>query len=128
MRFLVSISLSALLLLQSVNFGVGDFMRFDDLIEHAQLHSNLYGDSFLDFINKHYGELKEDHNASHEGHESLPFNHESAKATAPVFVLSAKYEFEIECPPLISLPEIFSSSNSYTSLVDENIFQPPKSA
>lgn len=52
MRSIFSISLSTLLLLQTVNFGAADLLRFSELVEHAQLHADKYGDSFFDFLNK----------------------------------------------------------------------------
>lgn len=128
MRCFLSISLSVLLLVQTLNFGATDVLRFGELIEHARLHSNEYGDSFLDFLNKHYGSSRKDHLASHEGHENLPFRHDQPQTTANLFVLVI-----FEAPELRTLPISHQSlnyfyTNTYTSLENQKIFQPPRPA
>ncbi len=129
MRSLVSISLSILLLLQTVNFGAVEILRVGDLVEHAQLHSEVLGDSFFSFINKHYGSLKNDHLSSHEGHEKLPFNHDSrTKTTISLFVFYPRQFVEIPVPAPISISVDFFYTDNYSSLIDQEIYQPPKMA
>lgn len=129
MRSVISLSLSILLLLQTVNFGATEVLRMGDLIEHAQLHSQEYGDSFLSFLNKHYGSLKSDHLASHEGHEKLPFNNDSrTKSTLSVFIFNPRQILKIPVPPTTPRSTEFTYKNSYSSRIDQEIFQPPKSA
>lgn len=128
MRALISISLSVLLLLQTFNFGATDVLRLGDLIEHAQLHSDEYGDSFFDFLTKHYGSSKKDHFASHEDHENLPFNPDSAKATVNIYVVDDPLIFEFESPTQLHPKVNFFYTNSYTSQANQKIFQPPKHA
>ena len=71
--------LSSLLLLQSTSIGVADVLRIDQLIEHAQLHQQEYGDSLWVFLSKHYGELQQEHMGEHphnsKDHSQLPFHH-----------------------------------------------------
>ena len=74
---LTSILLSSLMLLQSLHLGIRDLVQLDELMEHARFHRQQYGDSFLTFLAKHYGDQKEDHDREqweeqHE-HEQLPF-------------------------------------------------------
>lgn len=127
MRTLASISLSFLLLLQTVNFGATEVLRMGDLLQHVQLHSDVYGDSFTSFLNKHYGSLKDDHLASHEGHDKLPFNHTSRiKTTLSVFIFHSRQVLEIPAPVITPQSAEFSYTNTYTSLIDQDIFQPPK--
>ena len=44
--------------------SISDISQIDEFIEHAQFHSEQYGDNVFVFISKHYGELKKDHNIS----------------------------------------------------------------
>lgn len=129
MKSLISISLSLLLLLQTINYGAAEVLRLGDLVEHAQLHSKEYGDSFLAFLQKHYGSSKEDHLASHEGHEKLPFNHDSrTKSTISVFVFHPRQVLQIPAPAQTPKSVEFFYTNTYSSLVNQDIFQPPKMA
>ncbi|MCY2686636.1 hypothetical protein [Salinimicrobium sp. TH3] len=128
MRFFISISLSVLLLFQSFNFGAADLLCFDELVAHARVHFEDYGDSFFVFLTKHYGSQKEDHSASHEGHENLPFRPDHSQTTVNLFV--PEY-FESPQPknPLVSQQQvIYFHNNNYTSLNTTNIFQPPRHA
>ena len=89
---LISIVLSSFILLQSFQIHLGDMVQLDELMEHAKFHNDTYGDSFIVFISKHYGELKVEHNKKHqeeqEDHEQLPFQHSSLIAGSSVFVLN----------------------------------------
>jgi hypothetical protein len=72
-----SILLSSLMLLQSLHFGVSDLMQLDELLEHAKYHQQEFGDSFLTFLSKHYGDQKMEHQHDQReeqpDHEQLPF-------------------------------------------------------
>ncbi len=128
MKLLLSISLSILLLLQTVNFGGNNLIRFGELIEHAQLHSKEYGDSFLDFLSKHYGSLKNDHFATHEGHEKLPFHKGAAQIMVCFVILDIHKIPDIQAPIVLQPPVKFYYTDYYTSPDDQKIFQPPKHA
>ena len=128
MKVLFSISLSVLLLLQTVNFGAADLLRLDGLVEHVQRHSEIYGDSFFDFLTKHYGSSKKDHLTAHEGHEDLPFNHDAAKATINIYVVGESQIFELTTPPVLHPKVTYFYTNSYTSQTPHKIFQPPINA
>lgn len=77
MTRLTSILLSSLMLLQSFNFAVSDLIQLDELLEHATYHRQQFGDSFLTFLSKHYGDQQERHQQDHReeqpDHEQLPF-------------------------------------------------------
>lgn len=77
MTRLTSILLSALMLLQSLHLGVSDLLQLDDFMQHARYHQEAFGDSFLTFLSKHYGDLKDTHHQDHReeqpDHEQLPF-------------------------------------------------------
>ncbi len=128
MRFVISISLSVLLLIQSLNFGAADILSFDELIEHAQVHSEDYGDSFFVFLTKHYGSQKEEHSASHEGHENLPFRHDHNQSAVNLFVPEYFETPQIKNPLVSQQQVIYFQTNIYTSLDTQNIFQPPRHA
>ena len=128
MKFFISISLSVLLLVQSFNFGAADFLSLDELVEHAQVHSKNYGDSFFVFLTKHYGSLKDDHSASHEGHENLPFRHDHSQTTVNLFV-PQYFETPLAKNLLVSQQRaIYFHTNIYISVNIQNIFQPPRHA
>lgn len=130
---LLSFTLSFLLLVQSASIGVGDILRVNELINHAQFHQQEYGDSLFVFVSKHYGELKKDHmenNPSEQNdHEKLPFGHTSCQHHfAQVFLLqqtdTSLGNIEILKDSEGNFRYKEPSSSSYKS----GIFQPPKYA
>jgi hypothetical protein len=132
MKFLVSISLSAILLLQGFNFGLPDLIRVGDLLEHANFHAETYGDSFAVFLSKHYGELKEQHNREHQEeereHEKLPFNHQASAHSFTGFVLTNSNFDTLKFTVISVSTPIFFYENSYSSPGESGIFQPPRFA
>lgn len=126
MRSIFSISLSILLLLQTVNYGAADLLRFNELVEHAQLHADKYGDSFFDFLNKHYGSLKNDHLPTHGGHDKLPF-HKGTVHVLLCFVVLDIHKIPDILVPAFPHPKMrFFYSEYYTSPDNQKIFQPPQ--
>lgn len=130
MKFLFSISLSLVILIQSFGIGFNDIAQIDEFIEHVQFHSEQYGDNVLVFISKHYGELKADHDRNHqeekEDHEQLPFQHQIHSSSITAFVLNTKKE-ELKT---VEFSE-FKTHNFYyqaptSSLHLEGLFQPPR--
>tara|TARA_R110002051_G_scaffold15064_2_gene47621 strand:+ start:13504 stop:13902 length:399 start_codon:yes stop_codon:yes gene_type:complete len=130
MSKLFSISLSFILLLQSLGLHFNDIARLDKLIEHAQYHSEQFGDNVSVFISKHYGELKADHEKEHQeekkDHEKLPFNHHCHISSASVFVLNTlRTEFKTFEFSKFSIPNFYyqePSSSSHT----KGLLQPPR--
>ena len=128
---LFSILMSSLMLVQSVDITFNDIVQLDEFIEHANFHSEKYGDNLLVFISKHYGDLKEQHTEDHkeekDDHEKLPFqNHCHCTSTSFAFVLSA---FSSELKTLQN-PEDKATDFYYrlpsTSLFTTGLFQPPQ--
>jgi hypothetical protein len=131
MTKLFSIFISFLILIQSININIDEFLGLDELVEHAFYHAETYGDDIFTFISKHYGELKENHDKSndeeHQDHEQLPFNHQWTPNFSSVFIL--------EVAPLTG-PRIDESNSRANFLYQEtnsfyeksNVFQPPKVA
>ena len=126
---LFSISLSFLILLQSFGISFNDLSQIDEFIEHAQFHSEQYGDNVFVFISKHYGELKTDHDKEHqeekEDHEQLPFLQQS-NVSIISFTLNSQNE-AFKTPE----PFEFKNHNFYyleptSSLHSSGPFQPPR--
>jgi hypothetical protein len=127
-----SMLFALLLLLQSSKIGIGDVLRLDDLISHAQFHDEHHGDSLVDFFSKHYGELKEAHNAAHKHeqseHEQLPFNHGHCThhSTVLAFIFSS-FKEDVKQVQLVELTEtnFFYSAPSSTAHT-MGLLQPPR--
>lgn len=130
MSKLFSISFSFLILIQSFGISVGDIAQIDEFIEHAQFHSDQYGDNVLVFISKHYGELKAGHEKEHqeekEDHKQLPFQQHSNITTTSAFVLNS---FK-EALKTVEISEFsanqFYYQESVSSLHSLGLFQPPR--
>lgn len=132
MSKLISISFSFVILLQGFGISLNDISQIDEFIEHAQFHSEQYGDNVFVFISKHYGELKADHTKEHqeekEDHEQLPFQHHTQISSTSVFFLNTHKEE-------IKIPE-FSKFNTFnffyqapiSSLHKLGLLQPPRQA
>ena len=125
--------LSILMLLQSTSIGVADILRIDQLIEHAELHKQEYGDSLWVFISKHYGDLQKEHMGEHPhnstDHSQLPFHHNGCVHMSIVAMLQEtpaaqldKVEWADQKKKGYYYQE--PSSNRFVS----GIFQPPKHA
>lgn len=130
-RKVFSIILTSLILFQGAGFGMEDMLLLGKLAEHARYHSENYGDDFLTFFNKHYGNLRTEHSDdSHEKseHEKLPFQHHSCNHAIAEVILT-EYECPVEKPigTVFSKPNFFYK-NLYNSLEKVSIFQPPKFA
>ncbi|MGB3343912.1 MAG: hypothetical protein WBA61_08375 [Aequorivita sp.] len=132
MKIIVAISLSFLVFFQSVGFGVADIFMLTDLVEHVKYHSEEYGDDFLTFFQKHYGELKSEHQKSHKEeksqHEKLPFQHNNCNhLLAEVIVGSYEFQLEKSIVSYTATPH-FYYQDLYSFLERVSIFQPPQLA
>lgn len=130
MSKLFSILLSSVILLQTLGFDSVDIVQIDEFIEHAQYHSEAYGDNVWVFISKHYGELKAAHDAEHREekgkHEQLPFQHVTHGTTSFVFTLQAS-EITLHT---VEFPSVNTTNFHYkglsSSLHSKGLFQPPR--
>ena len=129
---LFSILLSALVLIQSFNIEADDLMQLDELVEHAQFHKQQYGDTFFDFLSKHYGELKAEHSKNHQEeqseHEQLPFQCQGHSSTFIAFLQFNSTNHSSGFEVLNSSETNFIYLNLYASLHDEELLQPPRHA
>ncbi|WP_273568964.1 hypothetical protein [Maribacter halichondriae] len=130
MTKLVSIAISLLILVQSFNIHFDDIVELDELIEHANFHSEEYGDNFFVFISKHYGELKAEHNQQHqeekEDHEQLPFQHQYQSTSLSAFVLNNISDYPLSPETVVHHDANYFYQASYHSLAQEGLFQPPR--
>ena len=130
MSKLVSISLSLVVLIQSFGIGIADIVQIDEFIEHAQFHSEQYGDNVLVFISKHYGELKAAHDKEHqeekEEHEQLPFQNSTYLSSIPAFVATTASD-ELKTLEFYEFKKHhFYYQEPTSSLHLEGLFQPPR--
>jgi len=128
---LFSLLIASFILVQSFNFHIGDVLKLNELIEHAEFHKNKYGDGFLVFISKHYGDLEQSHKKQHEeekkNNSHTPINHDSGSQVQVSFLLS-KNSFTIEIPQLIEKITKFYYQDKFSTFEKQKIFQPPKFA
>ncbi len=132
MTRLVSIALSLTVLFQGLHLSLSDVVQLDELLEHARYHEQQFGDDFLTFLSKHYGEQKEDHSRQHseekEQHEQLPFQHSPQLCGSYTFILKQSV------PELDVLPEnregkaVFYYLPLGSASYESGIFQPPRRA
>lgn len=133
MTKIVTIGTALLILLQSVNIHFKDLVELGQLVEHYQFHSEEYGDNFMVFVSKHYGELKASHSEKHQeeqkDHEKLPFQHQQTPCAQPlVFVLSADNLIDSRSEIPLAPKRNFHYEMSYSHIWGDNPFQPPKHA
>ncbi|RSK41770.1 hypothetical protein [Mangrovimonas spongiae] len=129
MSKVVALTYSLLILLQSFNINLEDINKINALMEHAQFHKEMYGDSFVQFLAEHYGDAKENHESHHREHEDLPFKdcHHLCTHINATFI-SPNTSFKISNEEFIEIPCNFFYKESFTSFEKPTVFQPPKHA
>lgn len=130
MKILVAISLSLLVLFQSAGLCVSDFFMLKDLIEHAEYHSEEYGDNLITFFEKHYGSLKTEHQEQESQeqtqHENLPFQHSTSHQLLIEGIVS-DYKVTLNKNTKINkVKSHFYYENHYSFLETTSILQPPQ--
>lgn len=130
MKQLFSLLLSITLLFQGFNLGLIDLVRVGDMLHHLEYHSKTYGDSFTDFLSKHYGASKEEHHQKnkeeHPDHEQLPFQQQKSAQTALVFFIPQNKIPLLKLPVVKSRTLNFIYKESWSSYGNHEIFQPPR--
>ena len=130
MAKIFSIALSFLVLFQSFNVNLGDLTHIDELLEHAEFHAEKYGDNFLVFISKHYGELQEEHSLNNQEenkeHEELPFTHHCCSHLFTAYVINKIQTSILRTGPVADYTANFYYLDNYASFEYFEIFQPPK--
>jgi len=130
MAKIFSIALSFLILFQSFSLDLSDLAHIDELLEHAEFHSEKYGDNFLVFISKHYGELQEEHSQNNQEekkeHEELPFTHHCCSHLFTAYVINKIQIPILKKGPVADYTSNFYYLDNYASYEKFDIFQPPK--
>lgn len=129
MSKLVAFTYSFLILIQSFNIGLDDLSKFSSLLDHAEYHKEMYGDSFFQFLAEHYGDAQDDHENDHEEHQDLPFkdSHQLCSHVSTPFI-SPTIAYEFGHHEFLLIPFNFFYSDSHTTFEKPSIFQPPKHA
>lgn len=125
MKLITTYLLTSFIILQSFGLNMVNVANFSNLISHYQHHKIDHQDSFLEFIDLHYGSQKEEHSDQHDEHQDLPF-HEGFSIIASVyFTLPEQFLFQ----PVQTLAFQLKNFNyvDHTSLQHTSeILQPPK--
>lgn len=130
---LTSILLSSLMLLQSLHLGISDLIQFDELLEHARYHQQEFGDSFLTFLSKHYGDQKEEHQQKHQeekpDHEQLPFQQtpQQISGSTPFYVPGHLLWDHLQ-ENRETQSHNFYYLSGWPEVYTDGIFQPPRQA
>lgn len=126
---LFSILLASFILVQSFNIHLGDILKLNMLLEHAELHKSKYGDNFFVFLSKHYGDLKESHKKQHKeeekSHSHLPINHDCSSQIQSSFILNL-IALHITIPLAKESSPNFYYQDKFSTFEKQKIFQPPK--
>ena len=132
MSRLFAILMSFLILIQGLNISMNDIMKLDELIEHAQFHKQEYGDNFITFLSKHYGEFKTEHLKTHQeekqDHDELPFHCQGHVLTSMVFIMDKSNMSSLLLDVSEELTHQYFYQSSYSYLHDISILQPPRYA
>jgi hypothetical protein len=122
-----SIIFSTLILIQSFNISLEDFSKLNILMEHASFHEKNYGDSFLDFLNEHYGSANIDQKTAHEEHDKLPFKHDHQTCQhSPSTFMANVIGIELKEYITVDLVKNFFYKTSDSLFEKPIVFQPPR--
>jgi len=119
--------LSSIVLIQSVHFDVNDIAKIPNLLDHVVYHIG-YGENISDFMNQHYGSLRDVHKEKHDSHKNLPFKHQHVESHFQmVYIVSEVIvEFNIKEDQIQS--NNFTYCEPISNLFSHSFFQPPKVA
>ena len=125
-----SIVLSISILLQGLNLHLSDMIEMQIFMKHLKEHQISYGDDLMTFFDKHYGELRDEHEREeHKGsdeHEKLPFKHKVCQVNSGTMINNHDSPERSMIPvPILTNPN-FHYLNNYSFLNPSDIFQPPK--
>ncbi|WP_026754170.1 hypothetical protein [Sediminibacter sp. Hel_I_10] len=124
-----AIAFSLLVLVQSLKIGVEDISNLNVLLNHAEFHQNMYGDSFFQFLAEHYGDAVDNHPSDHKDHENLPFkhHHQTCVHSSIAFTFETS-SFDLDQQLFIDIPFNFFYEESSSLFEKLSVFQPPKMA
>jgi len=126
---LFSIFISSLILVQSFNIHFGDVLKLTELMEYAELHKKKYGDGFVVFFSKHYGDLKQSHKKQHKeeekDHSHPPINHDCSSQLQASFVINI-ISFSLVNTQIVKTYTNFHYLDMFSAFEKQKIFQPPQ--
>lgn len=127
MSKIVAFIYSFLILVQSFNINFEDISKLQALMEHAQYHQEVYGDTFFEFLSEHYGDKMVEHQDKHSEHQNLPFkdSHHMCSHLNTTF-LNQTLIFEICSTDFVEIPFNFIYKDSSSNFEKPSVFQPPK--
>jgi hypothetical protein len=128
---LASILFSTLFLMQSANIHFNDVLEFKELLEHANMHKERYGDNFVVFLSKHYGELKDSHKEQHEQeqkeNQNAPIQHHDCTAQIQIDFLFNSFTYSFTVNKFIDSKKTnFYYQDRHSTFEKQKIFQPPQ--
>lgn len=117
-----------LLIFLLANTEMGQLLKLPVLVHHyLEHHDDDAGNSFVDFLHKHYAEQKTHPSANNE-HEKLPFKSHDLGFSQTILSYQPPVEFEFKIDKPIPIKEnIIYSTAFHSSSALANIWQPPKS-
>lgn len=105
--------------------GICNFIYLPELAEHYQLHKTEYNNSFIEFLELHYGFQKKAHKDEHKDHENLPFQQGQFASSNFYFLTSDTFDIEL-IKPEEKIHHNFSYKSGFSFLNETDILQPPK--
>ncbi|MAD96430.1 MAG: hypothetical protein CMB99_03795 [Flavobacteriaceae bacterium] len=126
MKKILSILLTQLILIQSLQIGFDDFVKIENLLEHAQYHQEQYGDTFFEFLMEHYAD--DDHPiVEHEEHKDLPFKKDANHLNqAPIMIAFQAVKYDLAQQSNQQKKGSFFYKEPVTESSHSIILQPPK--
>lgn len=123
----LSFILSALFILP--NHIEQEFFHLYDFWQHKAYHQQRFGDSFCDFIKKHYFDENSQHEKEHkDAHDKLPFHKTTDQAKVQlVFYMHLQNKcLQHSCKTVMIKQNIFVYNNLYSFLSKIDIIKPPR--
>ena len=120
-----AIILSFTILFQSFNFDIDDINRLPALVDHISCHLKS-GDSFAEFIEKHYGSESNNHEQDHKDHNKLPFKHQHLESHFQMVFILCVHNYPINFNEINLESNNFTYKEPITNSFINNFFQPPQ--
>ncbi|GGE15880.1 hypothetical protein [Psychroflexus salis] len=125
MKLFATYSLIALFTFQSFGINAIGLVNLSNLISHYQHHKIEHQDSFLEFLDLHYGSQKEAHSDEHDEHENLPFQDVISLVSNLYFTTPVSVQL-LPIQITISSTKNFEYQDYFSTLHPAEILQPPK--
>lgn len=105
-------------------------LHWNELADHYQEHKAEYGDDFLNFVQKHFGEQKFEHHNESNGHsdihDELPFGHVHFDLASDWF--NSEVLWVLKNTPKILNKAVFTYNWYYEFNYSKEYLDPPKFA